>query len=180
MTGLVHIVDDDASLRRSLVGLLSDSGFETREYSSAENFLQIDQKYEPSCVLLDVTMGGMTGFEMQAQLSKREFSPPVVFLTARASLQQAVSAMRAGACHFLTKPVDDEQLIETMSEAIKQSCPDALFFEFLQKLTRTEKKIAKLVRQDSQTKAIAASLGISERTVEWHRKNIGKKGCCPK
>lgn len=106
--------------------------------------------------------------------------PPTVFLTGHASLQQAVSAMRAGACHFLTKPVSDEQLLETVREAVEQSSSDALFFDFLQKLTKTEKQIAALIRQGLQTKQIVAELNASIRTVEWHRKNIAKKGYLPK
>jgi FixJ family two-component response regulator len=180
MTGLIYIVDDEPPLRKSLAGLLADAGFKVKECSSAESFLQLEPRYEPSCILLDVTMDGMSGLELQEQLSEREFVPPIVFLTGRANLQQAVSALRAGACHFLTKPVNDEQLLETVTEAIEQSSSEALFFRFLKKLTKTEQKIAKLIRQGLQTKQIAAELDASERTIEWHRKNIGKKGYIPK
>jgi two-component system response regulator FixJ len=180
MVGLIYIVDDEPALRHSLAGLLVDAGFKVEECPSAESFLQLEPRYEPSCILLDVKMDGMSGIEMQKELSKREFVPPIVFLTGNANLQQAVSAMRAGACHFLTKPVNDDQLIETALEAIKQSSSDALFFSFLQKLTKTEQKIAKFIRQGLQTKQIAAELDASDRTIEWHRKNIGEKGYLPK
>jgi FixJ family two-component response regulator len=180
MTGLIYIVDDDPLLRRSLTGLLSDAGFNIKECSSAESFLQLELRYVPSCILLDVRMRGISGFEAQAELLKREFVPPIIFLTGSASLQQAVNAMRKGACHFLVKPVDDEKLIGTITEAIKQSRPDAMFFDFLQTLTKKEQKIAQFIRQGLQTKQIAAELNVSDRTIEWHRKNIGKKGLLPK
>jgi len=180
LKGLIYIVDDDPSLRKSLAGLFDDTGFTVKECPSAESFLQLKPRYEPSCILLDVKMDGMSGLEMQEQLSRREFTPPIVFLTGQASLQQAVSAMRAGACHFLTKPVSDEQLLDTVREAVEQSSSDARFFNFLQKLTNTEKQIATLIRQGLQTKQIAAELNASIRTVEWHRKNIAKKGYLPR
>jgi two-component system response regulator DctR len=177
--GLVYTVDDDKALRRALAGLLSDANFEIIECESAEAFLQTKTRYESSCVLLDVKMGGISGFDLQAQLSKREFSPPIIFLTGSASLPQAVNAMRSGASHFLTKPVNDQILIDTISEAIEQSNDNALFFSFLQKLTSTEQTIAKLVRQGLLTKQIATQLSLSLRTVEWHRKNIRAKGGLP-
>lgn len=180
MAGLIYIVDDENSLRKSLAGLLADAGFRVKECPSAESFLQLGPRYEPSCILLDVKMDGMSGLEMQEQLARRDFAPPIVFLTGRASLQQAVSSMRAGAYHFLTKPVNDEQLLETVTEAIEQSSSDALFYSFLQKLTKTERKIAKLIRQGLLTKSIAAELDLSDRTIEWHRRNIAKKGYLPK
>lgn len=180
MKGLIYIVDDESQLRRSLAGLLGDAGFKVIECQSAESFLQLEPRYEPSCILLDVKMDGMSGFGMQKQLSKREFSPPIIFLTGNANLQQAVDAMRVGACHFLTKPVNDEQLLETVKEAIELSSTDAAFFSFIQRLTKTEQRIATLIRQGLLTKQIAAELDVSERTIEWHRKNIGIKGYLPK
>jgi len=180
MTGLIYIVDDDAILRKSLTGLLGDAGFDIKECSSAESFLQLELCYVPSCILLDVKMEGISGFEAQAELLKREFVPPIIFLTGNASLQQAVNAMRTGACHVLVKPVNDDELIEAITVAIKQSCSDATFFDFLQKLTKKERAIAKFIRQGLQTKQIAAELNVSDRTIEWHRKNIGKKGYLPR
>lgn len=180
MKGLIYIVDDDETLRRSLAGLLTDAGFRVKECESAESFLELKSRYEPSCILLDIKMGGMSGLELQAQLSDREFVPPIVFLTGNAELSEAVNSMRAGAYHFLSKPVDDEQLLETLTEAIEQSRPDAQFFGFLQNLTATERRIAKLMRLGLQTKHIAAELYTSERTIEWHRKNISRKGGFPK
>ena len=175
MTGLVYIVDDDLLLRNAVSGLLEDAGFTVETCSSAENFLALEPRYEPCCLLLDVKMDGMSGFDLQAQLDGREFSPPIVFLTGSAKLQQAVSAMRDGATHFLMKPIDDEQLIETLTEAINQSRDDADFMALLQKLTSMEQKIAKFSRQGLLSKQIAEQLNTSVRTVEWHRRNIAKK-----
>jgi len=175
MTGLIYIVDDDKALRQTLAGLLSDTGFEIIECESAEVFMLIEPRYEPSCILLDVKMDGMSGFEMQAQLSKREFAPSIIFLTGTASLEQAVNAMRTGACHFLTKPVSDKQLINIVNEAIEQSSENASFFNFLQILTKTEQQIARLVRQGLPSKKIADELDVSHRTIDWHRMNISQK-----
>jgi FixJ family two-component response regulator len=176
MNGLVYIVDDDQLLRNALKGLLGDEGFIVVTCSSAEEFLALEPRYEPCCLLLDVKMDGMSGFDLQAQLGGREFSPPIVFLTGSAKLQQAVSAMRDGAAHFLIKPVDDEQLIETLREAINKSKQEANFMSELQQLTPMEKKIAHLAQQGFLSKQIAQKVNVSIRTVEWHRRNIRKKG----
>lgn len=93
MTGLVYIVDDDPLLRGAVCGLLEEADFALMTCSSAEEFLALEPRYEPCCLLLDVKMGGMSGFDLQAQLNGREFSPPIVFLTGSAKLQQAVSAL---------------------------------------------------------------------------------------
>jgi FixJ family two-component response regulator len=176
MMGLVYIVDDDLLLRKAVSGLLEDAGFVVEACSSAEEFLALEPRYEPCCLLLDVKMDGMSGFDLQTQLDSREFSPPIVFLTGSAKLQQAVSAMRDGAKHFLMKPVDDEHLIETLTEAINQSTEDATFMGVLQQLTPMEKTIAKLSQQGLLSKQIAEKVNTSIRTVEWHRRNIAKKG----
>lgn len=179
MADLVYVVDDDDLLRQLLIGVLSTAGFKATGFASAEEFLDHPICYSPSCILLDVTMDGMSGFELQSQLLQREFVPPIIFLTSSSGLEEAVEAMRSGAYHYLLKPVNFEQLFETVSKAIKHSEEESEFFSFLQKLTKTEKKIARLIRQGLMSKQIADFLGISIRTVEWHRKNIGKKGYLP-
>ncbi|MBT3204326.1 MAG: response regulator transcription factor [Gammaproteobacteria bacterium] len=179
MTGLVYVVDDDALLRHSLTGILSDAGFKTIEFSSAELFLEHPVSYKPGCILLDVKMHGMSGFDMQEKLLQRDFVPPIIFLTGSSRLEKAVDAMRAGASHFLLKPINDDQLLDAVTEAINQSKQASEFFTFLQKLTDTEKKIAMLISQGFLSKQIADILRTSTRTVEWHRSNIGKKGGLP-
>ncbi len=176
MTGLIYIVDDDALLRQSLAGLLTDEGYRVMEFASAEAFLDHPLEYTASCLLLDIKMDGMSGFELQKMIMQRDFIPPIIFLTGSARLEEAVDAMRLGASHFLIKPIDDEQLLQAVELAIERSSSDAEFFAFLQSLTATEKKIAHLMRKGLLSKQIASELGNSIRTVEWHRKNITRKG----
>lgn len=179
MQGLVYVVDDDDLLRQLLTVHLSNAGFEVTGFDSAEEFLNHPVCYTPSCILLDVTLSGMSGLDLQTHLNDREFAPPVIFLTSNTELRQAVHALRAGAFHFLTKPVDEKYIIKTVTEAIQHSKHESDFFAFLQKLTETEKKVAQLVRQGLLSKQIAEKLGISTRTIEWHRKNIATKGQIP-
>ncbi len=179
MLGLVYIVDDDNLLRSSLAGILSDEGFQTKEFTSAEDFLLYPISHQPCCILLDVKMSGMSGFNMQVLLLEREFIPPIVFLTGSARLEDAVDALRTGACHFLIKPVNDEKLIDVIAEAIEESKSDAHFYSFLSKLTNTERQIAILINSGLLSKQIADQLNVSTRTIEWHRKNINAKGALP-
>ena len=173
--GKVYIVDDDALLLHSVGGLLQDAGFSIKTFASGEDFLNEHIEPAPCCVLLDIKMHGLSGLELQDKLLKRDFLPPIIFLTGSATVEEGVDAVRKGAYHFLIKPVDGEVLINAAKEAIQVSLQDAQFFSDIKKLTPMEKKIAMLVREGMLSKQIANHLEKSVRTVEWHRSNIIEK-----
>ncbi|WP_417783646.1 response regulator transcription factor [Terasakiella pusilla] len=172
---LVHIVDDDAQLRDAMVGLLQDEGFRVVAYESAERFLVAPQIVQPSCIVLDVKMDGMSGYEMQKKIADRDFVPPIIFLTGSAPVEDAVTAMRDGAVNFLMKPTNDDKLIDAIIEAIEKSRSRAEFMAQLELLTKKERQIARLLNDGLLSKQIANELHISVRTVEWHRQNISEK-----
>jgi FixJ family two-component response regulator len=115
---VIHIVDDDRSVRTALARLLHNTGFDTRSYASAAEFLVADRDDTPSCILLDVGLPGMTGVELQAAIAKMERGPPIVFLTGRGDIDMGVHAMKAGAVDFLTKPVKRDVLLAAVNAAL--------------------------------------------------------------
>ena len=175
MSGLVHIVDDDLLLRQSLGILLLDNGFEVNEFASAEEFLAKSPPTVPSCIVLDIQMSGLTGLELRDALSDADFSPPIVYLTGTGSVPDAVESIKQGAVDVLLKPVQSADLIAAITKAIDTSKRRVCAAKELNLLTPKEKKIAGFVREGFQSKEIAEKLGISVRTVEWHRKNINEK-----
>ena len=172
---LVHIVDDDPLLRQALRELLTDNSYDVIEYESAEEFIEADEIIKPSCILLDVRMGGMSGFDLQYKIKERWFAPPIIFLTGSAPFKSAINAMREGAIHFLTKPVSDDVLLSAIAESIEGSIESANFASALMKLTEREQEVFRLVSDGVLSKEIAHQLDISLRTVEFHRKNISDK-----
>src|SRR5438445_2336858 len=118
---LVSIVDDDVSVRRSTRRLLLSSGLRAEAFSSADDFLQSGRVAETSCLLLDVRMPGMDGLELQRRLAEAEWLVPIVFLSARASEEEERRALRAGAAHFLRKPVSKEALLHAIRAALENS-----------------------------------------------------------
>src|SRR5262249_13221157 len=118
MKPLIHVVEDDASMRTALMRLLRHAGFETRTYASAGEYLAADRKDAPGCMVLDVVLPGLSGVELQAALTKRGDAPPIVFLTGRGDIDMSVRAMKAGAVDFLTKPVQREPFLAAVREAL--------------------------------------------------------------
>ncbi len=117
-TPLIHVVDDDESLRTALLRLLGAAGFEARGYASTGDFLLHPLPDRPGCVLLDVRMPGPSGLELQAALQRQGITLPVVFLTGHADVASSVRAMKAGAVDFLTKPVERDTLLDALQRAL--------------------------------------------------------------
>src|SRR2546430_3312208 len=115
---VIHIVDDDGSVRTAVARLLNTIGFDTRSYASAAEFLVTDRDDTPSCIVLDVGLPGMSGVELQAAIAKMERALPIVFLTGRGDIDMGVRAMKAGAVDFLTKPVKRDALLAAVSAAL--------------------------------------------------------------
>ena len=175
---MIHIVDDDRSVRTALARLLHNTGFDTRSYASAAEFLVADRDDTPSCILLDVGLPGMTGVELQAALAKKEGGLPIVFLTGRGDIDMGVRAMKAGAVDFLTKPVKRNVLLAAVNAALardsQQHARQALR-AIAESLTPRERGILELIAEGQSNKEIARALGIAPETVKSHVKNIFDK-----
>ena len=180
---LVHVVDDDAGLRRSLRFLLDSVGWRVRLYASAEEFLDLAAPpTQPSCLLLDIRMPAMSGLELQQVLRERGVHLPILFMTGHADVSMAVQAMKSGASDFIEKPFKDQMLLDTVATAIRRSA-EALeetqrrytALDVLATLSPREKEAARLIARGLPNKLIAASLGISEKTVHIHRQHIMEK-----
>jgi FixJ family two-component response regulator len=181
-TPLIHIVDDDESLRASLLDLLGAAGFEARGYDSTGAFLLDPPPDRPGCVLLDVRMPGPSGIDLQAALQRHGVTIPVVFLTGHADVATSVRAMKAGAVDFLEKPVTRETLLDAIKRALEG---DNLRRKALEAAKRKSARLAVLTAREREVfdrivagklnKQIAAELGVSLRTVKAYRAQVMEK-----
>jgi len=179
---LIHVVDDDASLRTALLRLLDAAGFEARGYASTGDFLLQPVPDRPGCVLLDVRMPGPSGLELQAALQSRGIALPVVFLTGHADVASSVRAMKAGAVDFLTKPVQRHTLLDALRRALARDASartardEAVRLRAIfATLTPRERKVFDLIAAGKLNKQIADELGIAERTVKMTRAQVMAK-----
>jgi len=178
--GSVCIVDDDAQVRRFLVEVFSSIGLRSDEYASGDEFMHHWTPTLPACVLLDVRMPRVTGPEIHDWLRARHARVPVIFLSGYADVPTAVRAMRLGAFDFLEKPFNIQQLIERTHEALRHCAahmPPAAAGDasWQHELTPREQDVLRGIVAGKRNKAIAAELGISERTVETHRASVMHK-----
>ena len=181
-TPLIHVVDDDDSLRTSLLRLLKAAGFEACGYGSAGEFLLRPPPDRAGCVLLDLRMPGPSGLELQAALRRQGVTLPVIFLTGHGDVAASVRAMQAGAVDFLTKPVRREALFDALRQALARDAReraareegDALRRRFAS-LTPRERDVFDLIAAGRLNKQIADELGMAERTVKLHRARVMAK-----
>ena len=179
---LIHIVDDDESFRISLGRLLQAAGYRTKLYESGDAFLAKPPAGEPGCVLLDMQMNGMNGFQLQVHLSTSDNILPVVFLTAHANIPASVQAMRGGAEDYLSKPVGNEALLAAVERALARYAERserqerlASMRKLVARLTPRENEVFSLVVRGKPNKQIASELGTSERTIKAHRQAVMEK-----
>lgn len=180
---LVQVVDDDASLRRSLRFLLESVDWKVQLHASAEEFLEVvAPRSQPSCVLLDIRMPAMSGLELQQVLRQRGIDIPIIFMTGHADVSMAVQAMKSGAADFIEKPFKDQALLDAVAAAMRRSAgalqekrirDEAI--ALLGGLSPREREVARLVALGRPNKLIAAALGISEKTVHIHRQHVMEK-----
>jgi FixJ family two-component response regulator len=178
----VFVVEDDAPVRRSISRLLRAAGFAVAAFSSAEEFLA---QYDPQtlgCLLLDVTMPTLNGLELQRILAKAGSLLPIIFLTGTSDIPQSVQAMKQGASDFLTKPVNDENLLAAVRTAIEKHRAlrrnEAELSEIrkrLATLTPREREVLEYVIAGKLNKEIAGDLGTVEQTVKFHRAHVMQK-----
>ena len=182
--GIVHVVDDDASVRKALARLLGAVGYDVRLHASAADYLlaPADVPGAPVCVVLDVRMPGPSGLDLHESLAKRPGAPPVVFLTGHGDIPMSVRAMKEGAVDFLTKPVRPDALLSAVSAALgraARSTEDESMLRELRKrvesLTPRERDVFDRVVAGRLNKQIAADMGIAERTVKSHRARMMEK-----
>jgi FixJ family two-component response regulator len=179
---VVHVVDDDASFRRAIGGLLGASGYNVTLYASAREFLEKLSPASTGCILLDVHMPGLSGPELQSRLNAAECPMPIIFLTGHADIPIAVQTMKAGAENFLCKPVRREDLVGAVEDALAKNVvrqrqreqADALH-ALAAALTPREKEVFRLIARGKLNKQIAYDLGTSERTIKAHRHAVMEK-----
>ena len=179
---VVFVVDDDPSIRRSLGSLLRSVGHEVRLFASAQEFMSAERPDAPGCLVLDVRLPGMSGLTFQQELAKAGIYIPVIFVTGHGDVPMTVRAMRAGAVDFLTKPFDDQVLLDAIHSSIERDRArrrDAASLAEVQALyrglTERERQIMKLVVAGRVNKQIAAELGLSLVTVKVHRGQVMRK-----
>lgn len=182
LNAVIHVVDDDASMREALSRLLNVLGFEVRLYESAGDFLLAWPVDNPGCLLLDVHMPGPSGMDLQLALTRRQDAPPVVFITGYGDIPMSVLAIRRGAVDFLTKPVDHEALLAAITAALELDAARrennrkqlAVRQDFA-RLTARERAVFEQVAAGRLNKQIAASLSTCERTIKAHRAHVMEK-----
>ena len=179
---LIRIVDDDAEMRESLEFLLSTEGWKSRSYASAEAFLETDDVMVPGCLILDIRMPGLSGLQLQELLKKKDYSLPILFITAHGDITMAVEAVKNGAFDFLPKPLDDEKLLASVEKAIaldwerrSHHTSHTAAMKDLATLTPREQQVLERIIHGRLNKQIADDLGISIKTVEAHRASIMDK-----
>ena len=179
---LVFIVDDDLSYRSSLERLVRSAGLRVETFASADAFLQRPPHDGPCCLVLDVRMPGMSGLDLQEELTTGEYAIPIIFITAHGDVTTSVRAMKMGAMDFLPKPVHAQDLLESIQQAIDrdvharaQRAIIRRIQQRLQSLTPRQREVLSLVVAGLLNKQIAAVLGMSERTVKMHRAHIMEK-----
>lgn len=175
----VFVIDDDKAVRHFLRGLIASVNLRVEAFTSAQEFLAAYRSSSPGCLLLDIRMPGMSGLELQQELSVRGIDLPVIVLTGHGDVQVAVHAMKAGAVDFIEKPFNNELLLDRVQKAVAKSVDtyeDRIKRdEILNRrklLTPRERQVLDLVVAGESNKGIARHLHISEKTVEIHRANV--------
>jgi FixJ family two-component response regulator len=179
---IIHIIDDDESLRTALSRLLVASGYRVALYESATQFLERTCEPAPGCILLDINMPGLSGVQLQEHLVREHSELPIIFLTGHGDIAMSVRAIKAGAEDFLPKPVEKSDLINAIQRALERYRNSHSELAHLQEsrrriklLTAREKEVFDLLILGMLNKQVAYQLGNTERTVKAHRHSIMEK-----
>jgi FixJ family two-component response regulator len=180
---IIFVVDDDASVRKSLSRLLRSGGYTAETFGSATEFLASGRHHQsPACLVLDVRMPGLTGTELQERLRALKSTLAIVFITGHGDIPMSVQAMKSGAVDFLPKPFDDTQLLAAVAKAIAKSAHDRQIRaeiesiqERLATLTPREREVLEHVIAGRLNKQTAAELGTVEKTIKVHRARVMEK-----
>ena len=178
----IFIVDDDASVRKGLARLLDSLGFKTETFASADEFLKRERYEGIGCIVLDVRMPGLSGMDLQEELSKADYIMPIIFITGHGDIPMSVKAMKKGAVDFLPKPFDEHELIDALKKAIARDKAAKAersetrgILEHIARLTPREFETLQYLITGMLNKQIGCKLGIAEKTVKIHRARVFEK-----
>ena len=179
---IVFVVDDDSLIREALRRLIRSVGLEVETFSSSQEFLQAKLPDAPSCLVLDVRLPGLSGFDLQREMAEAEVNIPIIFITGYGDIPMSVRAMKAGAVEFLAKPFRDQDLLDAVSQALErdrqrraQLADMADLRGRYEQLTPRERDVMSLVVVGLLNKQIAGELGTSEFTVKIQRGQMMRK-----
>ncbi|UVT15876.1 MAG: response regulator transcription factor [Nitrospira sp.] len=178
----IFVIDDDLSIREALARLIGSVGWQVQTFQSAQEFLQAWECDAPGCLILDVRLTGLSGLDLQRSLADRKSLLPIIFLTGHGNIPMSVRAMKAGAVEFLTKPCQEQDLLDAIQQAVdrdraardhgKELAALRVRYDLL---TPREREVMELVVSGLLNKQIAATLKVSEVTIKVHRGQIMKK-----
>jgi FixJ family two-component response regulator len=178
----VFLLDDDPAVLKAVGRLLQAAGYTTKTYCSAEAFLSEHDASTPGCAVLDLSMPGLNGLDVQEALMRQGVERPVIFLTGHGTIPMSVHAMRAGAIDFLTKPVGNAELMSAIKSAEDRDRTQRhigtqrkVVLQRVAKLTRREKEVLALMVTGQQSKVIGYKLGVCEKTIKVHRGRVHQK-----
>jgi len=178
----VFIVDDVQDVRTALARLLTSGGYRVRLFESAEHFLEEQDGAEPGCLLLDIGLPGLSGIELQRALLDSPYARPIIFLTGMGDIPASVSAMKAGAVDFLTKPIDRLRLFAAIEEALRRDTAQRwecavrrTIEQRFNQLTRREREVLTRVVRGRLNKQIAWEFSVGEKTIKVHRSRVMQK-----
>jgi FixJ family two-component response regulator len=176
------LIDDDVSVREGLATLIESVGLAVQSFGSAQEFLVAKPTEPKGCVVLDVNMPGMNGLDLQRELNATGIPLPVIFLTGHGDIPMTVQALKAGAAHFLTKPVREDELVAAIRQALEadrkvrlERAATGELRERFDSLSPRERQVMLLVVSGRPNKVIAHELGTSERTIKLHRGQVMRK-----
>jgi len=179
---IVFVVDDDIWVRESLETLIQDEGWQSETFATARDFLDRPRAFTPSCLVLDISLPGLNGLELQKRVAVERTDMPIIFITGHGDIPMSVGAMKAGAVEFLTKPFNDEVLLAAIRQALERSrlaLAEEVEMQELRhryaSLTARERDVMALVVSGLLNKQVAGELGISESTVKAHRGQVMQK-----
>ena len=179
---IVLVIDDEYSVRRSLQRLLRSVGLDVETFASARDFLRKPIPERPACIVLDLCLSGSSGLDLQESLIRAGRHVPIIFISGQADVPSSVRALKSGAIDFLPKPVSDQALLDIIHDALlrdrdarQDRAEVAVIRQRFEALTGRERDVLRIVIQGRLNKQIASELGLSEKTVKFHRGNMMRK-----
>jgi FixJ family two-component response regulator len=179
---VIYVVDDEQAMRQALRSLLQSVGLTVLAFPSAREFLAAELKEAPACLVLDIRLPGLSGLDLQRELTSRNIQIPIIFISGHADVAMTVQAMKGGAAEFFTKPFRDQDLLDAVQEAVErdrtarqQRAELATLLAHFDTLTPREREVMQLVVTGMPNKKIAVELRMSEVTVKLHRGRVMQK-----